>query len=41
MNRSIRTLGAVIIGLYLVLFVKLNWIQVVQKHSLDLSLIHI
>jgi len=35
MNRSIRTLGAVIIGLYLVLFAKLNWIQVVQKESLD------
>ncbi len=35
MNRNIRRLGAVIIGLYLVLFVKLNWIQVVQKHSLD------
>lgn len=35
MNRSIRRLGAVIIGLYLVLFVKLNWIQVVQKHDLD------
>lgn len=35
MNRNIRRLGAVIIGLYLVLFVKLNWIQVVQKESLD------
>lgn len=35
MNRNIRRLGAVIIGLYLVLFVKLNWVQVVQKHSLD------
>jgi penicillin-binding protein A len=34
-NRNIRRLGAVIIGLYLILFVKLNWIQVVQKHSLD------
>ena len=35
MNRNIRKLGAVIIGLYLILFVKLNWIQVVQKQSLD------
>ena len=35
MNRNIRKLGVVIIGLYLVLFVKLNWIQVVQKQSLD------
>jgi peptidoglycan glycosyltransferase len=35
MNRNIRRLGVVIIGLYLILFVKLNWIQVVQKHSLD------
>ncbi len=35
MNRNIRRLGAVIIGLYLILFVKLNWIQVVQKQSLD------
>jgi peptidoglycan glycosyltransferase len=34
-NRNIRRLGVVIIGLYLILFVKLNWIQVVQKQSLD------
>ena len=35
MNRRIFRLGAVLVVLYLVLFVKLNWIQVVQKPSLD------
>ncbi len=35
MNRSIRRLGVAIVVLYLALFVKLNWIQVVDKASLD------
>ena len=35
MNRSIRRLGIAIVVLYLALFVKLNWIQVVQKDELD------
>ena len=35
MNRSIRRLGIAIVVLYLALFVKLNWIQVVDKESLD------
>jgi peptidoglycan glycosyltransferase len=35
MNRSIRRLGIGIVVLYLALFVKLNWIQVVDKDSLD------
>jgi peptidoglycan glycosyltransferase len=34
-NRSIRRLGVAIVALYLALFVKLNWIQVVDKDSLD------
>jgi peptidoglycan glycosyltransferase len=34
-NRSIRRLGVAIVVLYLALFVKLNWIQVVDKDSLD------
>jgi peptidoglycan glycosyltransferase len=34
-NRSIRRLGIGIVVLYLALFVKLNWIQVVQKDDLD------
>jgi peptidoglycan glycosyltransferase len=34
-NRSIRRLGIAIVVLYLALFVKLNWIQVVQKDELD------
>lgn len=35
MNRSIRRLGIGIVVLYLALFVKLNWIQVVDKQALD------
>jgi peptidoglycan glycosyltransferase len=35
MNRSIRRLGIAMVVLYLALFVKLNWIQVVDKKSLD------
>ena len=35
MNRAIRRLGLGMLALYLALFVKLNWIQVVQKSSLD------
>ena len=35
MNRSIRRLGMGIVVLYLALFAKLNWIQVVDKPSLD------
>ncbi|HEY6533335.1 MAG TPA: penicillin-binding transpeptidase domain-containing protein [Acidimicrobiales bacterium] len=35
MNRSIRRLGIGILVLYLALFVKLNWIQVVDKEALD------
>jgi peptidoglycan glycosyltransferase len=34
-NRSIRRLGIGIVVLYLALFVKLNWIQVVDKQALD------
>jgi len=34
-NRSIRRLGIGIVVLYLALFVKLNWIQVVDKQKLD------
>ena len=35
MNRSIRRLGIGIVVLYLALFAKLNWIQVVDKQKLD------
>jgi len=35
MNRSIMKLGVVLIVLYVALFAKLNWIQVVDKNSLD------
>lgn len=35
MNRSIRRLGIAIVVLYLALFAKLNWIQVVDKDELD------
>lgn len=35
MNRSIMKLGVVLVVLYVALFAKLNWIQVVDKNSLD------
>lgn len=35
MNRSIMKLGVVLVVLYIALFAKLNWIQVVDKNSLD------
>jgi len=35
MNRSITKLGVVLVVLYVALFAKLNWIQVVDKNSLD------
>ena len=35
MNRNITRLGVVMVVLFVALFVKLNWIQVVQKDSLD------
>ena len=35
MNRSITRLGIVLVVLFVALFAKLNWIQVVQKSSLD------
>jgi len=35
MNRSITRLGIVMVVLFVALFAKLNWIQVVQKSSLD------
>ena len=35
MNRSIRRLGIGLVVLYLALFAKLNWIQVVDKPNLD------
>ena len=35
MNRNIMKLGIVLVVLYVALFAKLNWIQVVDKESLD------
>ena len=35
MNRNIMKLGVVLVVLYVALFAKLNWIQVVDKNSLD------
>ena len=35
MNRSIRRLGITLVVLYLALFAKLNWIQVLDKPTLD------
>lgn len=35
MNRNIMKLGVVLVVLYVALFAKLNWIQVVDKDSLD------
>ncbi len=35
MNRNIMKLGVVLVVLYVALFAKLNWIQIVDKNSLD------